>query len=54
MNTAQSRIQYITYLTYELAQEARVLHYSWLKRNAMEKHSSLFGQLESHEENQVL
>jgi hypothetical protein len=52
--TAQSHIQYTSYLTYELAQEAGVLHYIWQKRLAVEKHSSLFGQLKSHKENEVL
>jgi hypothetical protein len=47
-------MHYTSYLTYEWAEEARVLHYTWLKRNAMEKHSSFFGQLESHKENEVL
>ncbi len=54
MNTAQSRIQYTSYLTNELAQEARVLHYTWQKRLAGDKHSNLFSQLESHKENEVL
>jgi hypothetical protein len=46
-------MHYTSYLTYELAQEAKVLHYTWLKRNAMEKHSSLFGHFVSHKENEV-
>ncbi len=54
MNIAQSRIHYTSYLTYEWAEEARLLHHTWLKRLAGDKHSSLFGHFISHEENQVL
>ncbi len=41
---------FIVLITYELAQQARVLHYNGLERLAEDKHSSLMGPFVSYEE----
>ncbi len=45
---------FIFYVTYELSQKARVLHYAKLKRPASTKQSTLLGLLLSYEEIKVL
>jgi hypothetical protein len=46
--------QFIFFATYEMAQLARVLHYSWLEMLVREKHSSLLDSLISYAKNKVL
>ncbi len=43
----------ILFVPYEWELWARVLHYTNLERSAKNKHSSLLGQLVSHEENKL-
>jgi hypothetical protein len=45
---------YVVFVTYKLAQKARVLHNTRLKRLAGEKHSNLLVQFVSYEEYEVL
>ncbi len=45
---------FIFFITYELAQQPRVLHYSWLEILVREKHSSFLEPLVSYAKNEVL
>jgi hypothetical protein len=45
---------FIFIVTSKLAQKARMLHYTWLERFALDKHYSLLGPFISYEENKVL
>ncbi len=44
---------FIFFITYEWAQQARALDYTMPERLANDKHSSLFGTLESYKENEL-
>jgi hypothetical protein len=48
------REQFIFFVTYRCAQQARMLNNAWLERFTRDKHSILLDQLVSQKENEIL